>query len=86
MALANWWAAHDVRLHHMARGKPNQNVFIERFNRTYRTEGLDAWVFTSLPEVRQMTQDWLEMYTTERPRGSLGGVPPRTDLPRPIAA
>ena len=85
-ALAAWCEARGIILHHIAPGKPNQNAYIERFNKTYRTEVLDAWVFTSLAEVRQVTEEWLEMYNTERPHGSLGGVPPRTYLPRPIAA
>jgi putative transposase len=85
-ALAAWCEAHGVHLHHIAPGKPNENAFIERFNRTYRTEVLDAWVFTSLSEVREVTDEWLEMYNTERPHRSLGGVPPRTYLPRPHAA
>jgi putative transposase len=84
--LADWCVTHGVVLHHIAPGKPNQNAFIERFNKTYRTEVLDAWVFTSLAEVRQITEEWLEMYNTERPHRSLGRVPPRTYLPRPVAA
>ncbi len=86
VALAAWCDAHGVELIHIQPGKPNQNAFIERFNRTYRTEVLDAWVFTSLAEVRQVTEQWREMYNTERPHSSLGGVPPRSYLPRPIAA
>lgn len=66
--------------------KPNQNAFIERFNRTYRTEVLNAWVFTSLAEVREITEGWLERYNTERPHRSPGRVPPRTFLPRTLAA
>lgn len=85
-ALTDWCEVHGVVLHHIQPGKPNQNAFIERFNKTYRTEVLDAWVFTSLAEVRQETEEWLEMYNTERPHRSLGRVPPRTYLPRPIAA
>lgn len=75
-----------VRLEHIQPGKPKQNAFIERFNRTYREEVLDAWVFTSLAEVRQITEEWLTCYNTERPHDSLGGVPPCTYLPRPNAA
>lgn len=85
-ALARWCEEHGVALHHIQPGKPNQNAFIERFNKTYRTEVLDAWVFSSLAEVRQVTDDWLEIYNNERPHRSLGGVPPRTYLPRSIAA
>ena len=85
-ALEEWCAAHRVTLQHIQPGKPNQNAFIERFNKTYRREVLDAWVFMSLAEVRQVTEEWLEMYNTERPHRSLGRVPPRTYLPREIAA
>jgi putative transposase len=47
---------------------------------------LDAWVFTSLAEVRAVTDAWLERYNSERPHRSLGRVPPRTYLPRTNAA
>jgi putative transposase len=85
-ALVQWCAQHGILLHHIQPGKPNQNAFIERFNKTYREEVLDTWVFTSLAEVRQVTEDWLERYNTVRPHRSLGRVPPRTYLPRDQAA
>ena len=63
--------------------EPNQNAYIERFNRTYRREVLDACLFASLADVRLETEAWLTTYTTERPHDSLGQVPPLTFLPRP---
>ena len=82
----SWCEAHGIALQHIRPGKPNENAFIERFNRTYRTEVLDAWVFTSLREVRDISEQWMTIYNTERPHDSLGGVPPSTFLPRPKAA
>jgi len=58
-------------------GKPAQNAYIERFNRSYREAVLDAYVFHSLAEVRQVTADWLRTYNTIRPHEALGGLPPQ---------
>lgn len=85
-ALTTWCEQHGVVLQHIQPGKLNQNAYIERFNRTYRREVLDAYVFASLAQVRVETETWLTTYNTERPHDSLGGVPPLTFLPRPIAS
>lgn len=81
-----WCQAEGIRLQHIQPGKPNQNAYIERFNRTYRREVLDADLFRSLAEVRQVTEDVLVRYNTRRTHDSLRGVPPCTFLPRPHAA
>lgn len=79
-ALADWAARHAVQLQFIQPGKPTQNAYIERFNRTFRTEILDCYVFMSLSEVRDMTQDWLKRYNEQRPHESLGNLPPRQYL------
>ncbi len=68
------------------RGKPNQNAYFERFNRSFRHEILDAWVFASLDEVRVVSEDWRQSYNTERGHDSLGDLPPLVFLPRPTTA
>lgn len=57
-------------------GKPMQNGFVERFNRTYREAVLDMYIFKSLEDVRSQTEKWLEIYNHHRPHDSLGGMPP----------
>jgi putative transposase len=42
----------------------------------------DAYLFESISEVRQLTDDWLKTYNHERPHVSLAQVPPLTFLPR----
>ena len=51
---------------------------IERYNRTYRTEVLNAYVFESLDQVREISAEWLQSYNEERPHDALAGVPPAT--------
>jgi putative transposase len=81
--LTEWCDERGIALRHIQPGKPDQNAFIERFNRTYREEVLDAWLFTSLAQGREVTATWLALYNTQRPHDSLGRVPPLTFLPRP---
>ena len=74
--MAAWSEAHGVALGFIQPGKPTQNSYVERFNRTYRTEVLDLYVFNSLAEVREATEEFIREYNEERPHESLGDMPP----------
>ena len=74
--LIDWAEEHDVKLAHIQPGKPTQNAFIERFNRTYREEVLNAHLFHSLEEVRELTWWWKMDYNEERPHTATNRVPP----------
>ena len=63
-------------------GKPNQNAFVERFNRTFRVEVLDAHLFNRLGDVQRIADEWLTDYNEYRPHESLGNVPPAKFMPR----
>jgi putative transposase len=82
IAFTEWCERQKIELHFIQPGKPDQNAFIERFNKAYRTEVLDAYLFDSLAQVRQITEAWLQEYNQERPHDSLGCVPPLTFMPR----
>jgi len=77
LALADWAEQHGVTLEFIKPGKPMQNGFIERFNRSYREAVLDMFVFQSLEEVREQTEKWLKEYNEERPHEALGHLTPR---------
>jgi putative transposase len=75
--LESWAQEHHIELLHIQPGKPAQNAYIERFNRTFREDILDAYLFDDLEEVRSITDHWLEEYNTIRPHEALQGLPPR---------
>ena len=75
-AFADWCKENDVSINYIQPGKPNQNAYIERFNRTYRTEVLDPHIFATLSQVRDLSWAWLLSYNEERPHSSLGNLPP----------
>lgn len=74
--LLDWCETHGVEPRHIQPGKPNQNAFIERYNRSFRDEVLDAHVFEGLEQVRELSAEWLRIYNEERPHDALGRQPP----------
>ena len=75
-ALAEWAEEHRIELEFIQPGRPTQNSYVERFNRTYRDEVLNMYVFKTLNEVRDLTESWIREYNEERPHDALGDLTP----------
>ncbi len=79
-AFTSWCQANGILIDYIEPGKPNQNAFIERFNKSYRAEVLDTWLFRTLDEVRELTWAWMLEYNEERDHDGLGGLTPAEAL------
>lgn len=72
----DWARTHGIFIQYIQPGKPAQNAYIERFNRTYREAILDMYLFRSIEEVQHITDNWLKHYNEERPHESLNNQSP----------
>ena len=75
-ALVDFCENEGIAIRYIQPGRPNQNGLIERFNRTYREEALNCYLFEDLDQVREITADWLIKYNEQRCHDALGGLPP----------
>lgn len=74
--LVDWCKQQGEQLRHIQSGKPTQNVYIERFNRAFRTEVLDAHLFEDLEAVCDLSWKWMISYNEEGPHESLINLTP----------
>ena len=71
-ALSDWCENNGISWIYIQPGKPTQNSLIERFNRTFRQDVLDSYMFDNLAELRKYALAWAWMYNNERPHKALG--------------
>ena len=75
-AMVDWATDQQITLIYIQPGKPTQNAYIERFNRTARHEWLDLHVFETVEHAQILATQWLWRYNNERPHMALGGITP----------
>lgn len=83
-ALDRFCEKENIRLRFIQPGRPMQNGFIERFNKSLRIDVLDAFIFENLDQVREVVEEWLQDYNLNHPHSSLGGMSPPKYLERAI--
>ena len=71
--LTSWAEKQKITLLYIQPGKPTQNAYIERFNRTVRHEWLDLHLFESVEQAQKLAR----IYNNERPNTAIGGIPPK---------
>jgi putative transposase len=67
-----WLQKNSIEWSAIPKASPQQNAIVERFNRTYREDVLDANIFFSIEHARQLTDAWLIEYNTVREHEALG--------------
>jgi putative transposase len=76
----NWAEKRQIKMDYIQPGKPQQNAYVERFNRTVRYEWLSQYYWANLDEVQLFATQWMYDYNHERPNMALGGITPKQRL------
>ncbi len=79
-SIKKWAEKHDIKLSYIQPGNPQQNAFVERYNRTVRYDWLGQNLFESIEDVQYCATKWLWNYNNERPNMGIGGITPRQKL------
>ena len=72
----DWCVNYNIEIKYIQPGKPMQNAYIERFNRLYREDILDAYIFESLDQLKELSIDWVNDYNQYHPHSSLRNKSP----------
>ena len=79
-ALQTWAESKHIKIEYIQPGNPQQNAYVERFNRTVRYEWLSQYYWKDLEEVQLFATKWMWSYNHERPNMALGGFTPKQHL------
>ncbi len=79
-AIQTWAELCGIAFQYIQPGKPQQNAYVERFNRTVRYEWLSQYYWQDLDEVQDLATRWMWHYDHDRPNMALGGFTPKQRL------
>ena len=72
----DWCKANNVVPVYSAPGRPMENGYVERFNKTFREDILDAYIFSSIGQFNSLAEEWRKDYNENHPHKSLGRMSP----------
>ena len=78
--LATWAEKRGIGLQFIQPGKPQQNAYVERYNRTVRYDWLNQYIFEEIEEVQEAATAWLWTYNNEPPNMAIGGITPKQKI------
>lgn len=78
--LKAWAETGGIEIEYIQPGKPQQNAYIERYNRMLRHEWLDQNIFETIEEGQDQVKKWLWTYNNDRPNMGIGGITPAMKL------
>lgn len=78
-----WCRENRVQLIFIQPGKPMQNAYVERCNRSIREDLLNAYLFKTLAEVNMKAQEWKSDFNENRPHKALGYKSPKSIINEP---
>lgn len=78
--ITEWAQKQGIALNYIQPGNPQQNAYVERFNRTVRYEWLSQYYWKDLAHVQHFATEWMWKYNHERPNMGLGGFTPKQRL------
>ena len=79
-SMAEWAEKRGIKLDFIQPGKPQQNAYVERYNRTVRHEWLEMNMFETIEDAQDTATKWLWTYNNERPNMAIGGITPAMKL------
>lgn len=71
-----WLKNNQIAWQQIQPGKPQQNAYVERFNRTFREDALDANLFETMETANQIIEKTKREFNEVRPHEAIGDLSP----------